>query len=232
VKNKPILSDGPMNANNGQFLATNIDERILAPGYNTTTGREIIFSDDEYVTNPYFVVNQFVNDVTRKRLISMLSTKYQFTDWLYAQARVGYDNANDRIFKVTPWGTAYSNGTKGGLDELSNAQRTELNVDGLIGMNKSITPDFTIDAIVGANLRKNNYEKIGVNGSPFVLPYLYSYNNVVNYNRSYEVSNTEVHSAYYNVDFGYKGFLNLSTTGRYDAYSTLPARLAVSSPPR
>ncbi|WP_080237518.1 SusC/RagA family TonB-linked outer membrane protein [Spirosoma rigui] len=223
VKNKPILSDGPMNANNGLMLATNIDQRILAPGYNTTTGREIIFSDDEYVTNPYFVVNQFVNNVNRKRLISMVSTKYQFADWIYAQARVGYDNANDRIFKVTPWGTAYSNGTKGGLDELSNAQRTELNIDGLLGVNKSFGADFSVNALLGGNIRKNNYEKIGINGGPFVLPYLYSWNNVVNYNRNYEVANTEVQSGYYNVDLAYKSFLTIGTTGRYDTYSTLPS---------
>ena len=223
VKNKPILSDGPLNANNGLLLATNIDQRILAPGFDPVTGREVIFSDDEYVTNPYFVTSQFVNNVDRKRLISMASTKYQFADWIYAMARIGYDNANDRIFSVTPWGTAYSNGARGGLNELSNAQRTELNVDGLIGINKSITPDFTIDAILGANLRKNQYEKLSLSGSPFVLPYLYSWNNVVNFNRGYEVANTEVQSAYYNVDLGYKGFLNLSTTGRYDTYSTLPS---------
>ncbi len=223
VTNKPILSDGPMNANNGQFLATNIEQGILAPGFNPVTGREVIFSDDEYVTNPYFVLNQFVNDVSRKRLISMLSTRYQFTDWIYAQGRVGYDNSADRIFKVTPYGTAYSNGAKGGLDELSNAQRGELNIDGLIGINKAITSDFTIDALLGGNIRKNNYEKIGVNGSPFVLPYLYSFNNVVNFGRSYDVANTEVQSGYYSVDFGYKNFLNVTTTGRYDAYSTLPS---------
>ncbi|HEY0109247.1 MAG TPA: SusC/RagA family TonB-linked outer membrane protein, partial [Fibrella sp.] len=223
VKNKPILSDGPMNANNGFMLATNIDQRILAPGFDPITGREIIFSDDEYVTNPYFVTSQFVNNVDRKRLISMVSTKYQFTDWIYAQARLGYDNANDRIFKVTPWGTAFSNGAKGGLDELSNAQRSELNVDALIGFNKEISPDFSIDALIGGNVRKNQYEKLGLSGSPFVLPYLYSWNNVVNFNRDYGVANTEVQSGYYNVDLGYKGFLNLSTTGRYDTYSTLPS---------
>ncbi|WP_460980056.1 SusC/RagA family TonB-linked outer membrane protein [Spirosoma knui] len=223
IKNKPVLSDGPMNANNGLMLATNIDQRILAPGYNTTTGREVIFSDDEYVTNPYFVINQFVNNVDRKRLISMASTKYQFADWIYAQARIGYDNSNDRIFKVTPWGTAFSNGTKGGLDELSNAQRTELNVDGLISINKNVTSDISINALLGGNIRKNRYERIAVNGGPFVLPYLYSWNNVVNYNRDYNVANTEVQSAYYNVDLGYKSFLTLSTTGRYDTYSTLPS---------
>lgn len=222
IKGKPILSDGPMNANNGLFLATNIDQRILAPGYDPATGKEIVFSDDEYVTNPYFVTSQFVNDVDRKRLISALATKYQFADWIYAQARIGYDNSNDRIFKVTPWGTAYSNGAKGGLDELSNAQRTELNLDGLIGFNKTFS-DLSVDAIVGGNIRKNQYEKVSIGGGPFVLPYLYSWNNVVNFNRNYEVANTEVQSAYYSVDLGYKGILNLSTTGRYDVYSTLPS---------
>jgi TonB-linked SusC/RagA family outer membrane protein len=224
VKNKPQLSDGPMNANNGMFLASNIDQRILAPGYDPVTGKEIVFSDDEYVTNPYFVTSQYVNNVDRKRLISAMSAKFQFTDWLYAQGRIGYDNANDRVFRVTPWGTGFSAQAKGGLDELSNAQRTELNVDGLIGFNKTFGADeFSIDAIAGANLRRNKYERVSIGGSPFVLPYLYSFNNVVNFNRDYNVSNTEVQSAYYSVDLGYKGFLNLSTTGRYDTYSTLPS---------
>ncbi|WP_111629891.1 SusC/RagA family TonB-linked outer membrane protein [Larkinella arboricola] len=223
VKNKPILSDGPMNANNGLMLATNIDQRILAPGYNTTTGREIVFSDDEYVTNPYFVVNQFVNNVSRKRLISMVSSKYQFADWIYAQARVGYDNANDRVLRAEPWGAAYTQNARGSLQELSNAQRTELNMDALIGINRNITTDLSLNALLGGNIRKNNYEKIGLNGGPFVLPYLYSWNNVVNYNRNYEVANTEVQSAYYSVDLAYKSFLTLSTTGRYDTYSTLPS---------
>ncbi|MDJ1494210.1 SusC/RagA family TonB-linked outer membrane protein [Cytophagaceae bacterium DM2B3-1] len=223
VSNKPILSDGPLNGNNGMFLATNIDERILAPGFDPISGREVEFTDDNYVTNPYFVTNKFVNDVTRKRLISMMSVKYQFADWIYAQARVGYDNANDHIFKVAPWGTAYTADTKGSLDELSNAQRTELNVDGLIGINKNITPDFSFGALLGGNIRRNQYEWVKIGGGPFVLPYLYSWSNVANYNRDYQFWKTEVQSAYYNIDLGYKGFLNISTTGRYDTYSTLPS---------
>ncbi|HWV33130.1 MAG TPA: SusC/RagA family TonB-linked outer membrane protein [Dyadobacter sp.] len=222
ITGKPVLSDGPMNANNGIFLATNIDQRILAPGYDPVTGREIVFSDDEYVTNPYFVTSQFVNDANRKRLISAVAAKYQFADWIYAQARMGYDNANDRIFKVTPWGTAYSTNFKGALDELSNAQRTELNFDGLLGINKTFGY-LSVDAIAGANVRKNRYEKVQISGNQFVLPYLYSWNNVVTYSRNYEVDNRDVQSAYYSLDFGYKGILNLSTTGRYDVYSTLPS---------
>ena len=94
--NVPYLSDGPLNANNGLFLANNIDQNILNPGYDPVTGKEIQFSDDEYVSNPWFVVNQFVNDQDRKRLITAATLKYNFTSWLYAQARMGYDLINDR----------------------------------------------------------------------------------------------------------------------------------------
>lgn len=218
---RPQLSDGPMNANNGLFLATNIDQRILSPGYNTVTGAEVRWSDDEYVTNPYFVVNQYVNNPQRKRLISSASAKYQFADWIYAQARIGYDQQNDKLLKVTPWGTAYSQNLAGGLDEQSQAQGYELNVDGLIGIDKNITTDFSVEALLGANMRRNEYEWVKIGGGPFILPYMYSYNNVLNFNRDYSYFKKGVNSGYYSVDFSYKDFIILSTTGRYDDYSTL-----------
>lgn len=221
-KNRPQLSDGPMNANNGLFLATNINQNILAPGYDPVTGNEIQFSDDEYVTNPWFVVNQYVNNLGRKRLITSGTIKYNFTNWLYAQGRVGYDLAHDRLFKVEPTGTAYTQGRRGNLQDLATTERFEYNVDGLIGAAHKITNDLSFDAAIGANLRKNQEERVKIGGGPFILPYLYSFNNVQNFNRDYGFWKTEVHSAYYTLDLAYKNFLTLSTTGRYDAYSTLP----------
>ncbi len=226
-KNRPQLSDGPMNANNGLFLATNIDQRILAPGYNSTTGFETRYGDDEYATNPWFVVNQYVNNVGRNRFISSITTRYDFTNWLYAQGRIGYDLRNDAVFKVEPWGTAYTTGQHGNLQEQSSAQNTELNMDGLIGVSKNLTTDLKLDALVGANLRKNKSEYQRVAGSNFVLPYLYTLSNVLNVNTNpsdnYKFSQSEVHSAYYSADLEYKNFLTLTTTGRYDKYSTLPS---------
>ncbi len=221
-KNRPNLSDGPLNANNGLFLANNINQKLLAPGFDAATGNEVQFSDDEYVSNPWFVVNQFVNNIGRKRLITSGTIKYNFTNWLYAQGRVGYDIANDRSFKVTPTGTAYSQGRRGGLDDLATTERFEINVDGLIGAAHKITDDLSFDAAIGANLRKNQEERIKIGGGPFILPYLYSFNNVQNFNRDYGFYKTEVQSAYYTLDLAYKNYLTVGTTGRYDAYSTLP----------
>lgn len=225
-KNKPQLSDGPNNPNNGIFLANNIDERILAPGYDPVTGFETRYGDDAYVTNPWFVVNQYVNNIGRKRLISAVSARYNLTSWLYAQARVGYDLMHDNIFKVEAWGTAYTSDNHGNLSEKSNQETFEMNADGLLGVDKELTTDLNLSALVGANLRKNQMEYERIAGSYFVLPYLYTISNVLNVNTNpsdnYKFTRKEVHSAYYSVDLTYKGFLTLNTTGRYDKYSTLP----------
>jgi TonB-linked SusC/RagA family outer membrane protein len=226
-KNRPQLSDGPMNANNGQFIATNIDLEMFRPGFDPATGYETAWGDDAYATNPWFVVNQYVNNVGRKRLISSVTARYNITDWLYAQGRVGYDLLNDRLFKVEPWGTAYTTDRRGNLQDLAKTQTYELNVDGLIGATKKITKDITIDAAVGANMRKNEMEKVRVAGGPFILPYLYTLSNVQNVNTNpndnYDFEKKQVNSAYYTVDLSLKSFLTIGTTGRYDAYSTMPA---------
>ena len=221
-KNNPGLSDGPGNPNNGFFLASNIDERILAPGYDAN-GNEIVFSDDPYVTNPYFVINKWIYNASRKRLITSISAKYNFTPWLYAMTRLGYDHINDRSEGVTPTGTAYNFNSAGqsGSIGIGNSQTTELNVDGLIGATHKLTNDIGLDATIGANLRKNDGESLGVSGGPFVIPGLYTPYNVVSFGRSYGVSHKEVHSAFYSIDLSYKNLFTLSTTGRYDAFSTL-----------
>ena len=174
-KNRENLSDGPGNPNNGFFLANNINENILKPGYDST-GREIVFSDDNYVTNPWFVINKWINNTGRKRLISSVSGRYNFTDWFYLLGRVGYDIENDRYFSVTPTGTDYSynsNGQSGGIN-ISTPQTSELNLDGILGISHKIVKDLDFSATLGANARRNRFESVGVGGGPFVIPNLYT----------------------------------------------------------
>jgi TonB-linked SusC/RagA family outer membrane protein len=225
-KARPQLSDGPLNPNNFLFLATNVDQKIFAPGYDPATGFETQFSDDEYVTNPWFVVNQYVNDLHRKRLITSGSLRYDLTNWLYAQARVGYDLINDRKLQVEPWGTAYTSDKHGNLQDQALSQQYELNMDGLIGLSKELSKDLSLDAAIGGNIRKNQYEKTSVAGSYFLVPYQYSLSNTrdprTNPGDRYDFWRTQFNSAYYTLDFNFRRYLTLSTTGRYDALSTLP----------
>ena len=221
-KNRPYLSDGPLNANNFLFLASNVNENIFKPGYDSS-GNEEVFSDDNYVTNPWFVVKKFINNTARKRLISSIAGKYNFTNWLYAMVRLGYDHENDRYYQITPSGTNYSfnSNNQSGSISLSNAQTADLNLDGIIGASHQLFRNVGLDALIGGNIRKDNFESIGISGGPFVIPGLYTPGNVVSFGRSYGYNGKEVHSGYYSLDFNYMKLVTLSTTGRYDAYSTL-----------
>ena len=223
--NRAYLSDGPLNPNNVQFLAANVNQSLLSPGYDPTSpvGVEQSWTDDIYVTNPYFVVNKGINDVARKRLISAITARYNFNDWIYLQGRVGWDVLNDRYLQVNPTGLLYSQDLKGSLGNLSSNQTIELNPDVLAGVRHSITKDISFDLTLGASLRKSQFEGFGVNGGPFVIPFLYSPFNVVSFGRNYDFSKIVSHSAYYTLDLSYKNILTLTTTGRYDTYSTLPS---------
>ncbi len=221
-KNRPFLSDGPGNPNNGFFLAPNVNQDILKPGFDAN-GNEVVFSDDNYVTNPWFVVNKWVNNLDRKRLITSIAPKYNFTPWLNLTMRLGYDKIDDRSFGVTPSGTNYSINAQGqsGNINVGTSQSSELNMDAILNASHKITKDLTFDATIGGNIRKNRYETVSVSGGPFVIPELYTPGNVVNFGRGYNFNNKEVHSGYYSIDFSYKNWFTLNTTGRYDAFSTL-----------
>ncbi|NCD72450.1 SusC/RagA family TonB-linked outer membrane protein [Mucilaginibacter agri] len=223
-KNRSSLSDGPGNPNNGVYLAPNEDQHILAPG-TLANGKEMSFTNDTYATNPYFAAYNFVNNLQRKRLISSLSAKYNITNWIFAQARIGYDNSNDERINIEPTGTAYR--SDNGTMTQYNTATTEFNADALINAKHDLIKDWVnLDLSVGGNIRKNNYTGTSIAGNGgFIIPYFYSLNNFASRNSGY-VSNpvpnkTQVNSAYYSADFAIKDYLVLSTTGRYDTYSSI-----------
>nr|HPZ89722.1 TonB-dependent receptor plug domain-containing protein [Flavihumibacter sp.] len=137
------LSDAPMNVNNVRFLAPNINQASLAPGYDPATGEEMVVGGI-YSQNPWFVVNKLQNTTGRNRLVSTVGLKYKFTDWLYAQTKVSYDLIHDNAFKAEPWGTAYRNTTQNGvfasgyLQNLDKSEQHELNIEGIIGAQKKL----------------------------------------------------------------------------------------------
>ncbi|MDQ4139936.1 MAG: SusC/RagA family TonB-linked outer membrane protein, partial [Bacteroidota bacterium] len=215
-ENRPYLSDAVMNANNIVFLATNVDQANLAPGYDAANnGLETAWSDDIYATNPWFVVNRFKNDNNRRRIISAISASYKFYDFLSLQGRIGYDYSSDRRFTVFPYGTLFSSNGEGSLEALTLGSRLELNTDALLSFSKNITEDFSIDASVGGNFRRSTSESSRLYGSQFIVPYLYTPTNTRTRNSEYLYSALETPSVYYTADFSYK-YLTLSTTGRYD----------------
>ncbi|RZK79097.1 MAG: SusC/RagA family TonB-linked outer membrane protein [Pedobacter sp.] len=222
-KNRSGLSDGPGNPNNVQFLAPNQDQATLAPGVDAN-GKELTFTDDSYVTNPYFAANNFISNVNRTRLIAALSAKYDITSWLYAQGRLGYDNSNDKRLNIEPTGTGYRNDN--GAMNTSQTYINEFNADVLVNGKRSIVEDLlSVDLTIGGNIRKSQLNGTFINGqNGFIIPYFYSLTNFRSRDSGPQIDpaqKKQVNSAYYSADFSLKDYLVLSTTGRYDYYSTI-----------
>ncbi|MFP5081497.1 SusC/RagA family TonB-linked outer membrane protein [Pedobacter sp. JCM 36344] len=222
-KNRSGLSDGPGNPNNVQFLAPNQDQATLAPGVDPS-GKELTFTDDSYVTNPYFAANNFISNVNRTRLISALSAKYDLTKWLYLQGRLGYDDSNDKRLNIEPTGTGYRNDN--GAMNTSQTHINEFNADVLINGKHSLVEDLlSVDLTIGGNIRKSELTGTFINGqNGFIIPYFYSLTNFRSRDSGPQIDpaqKKQVNSAYYSADFSLKDYLVLSTTGRYDYYSTI-----------
>jgi TonB-linked SusC/RagA family outer membrane protein len=222
-KNRSGLSDGPGNPNNVQFLAPNVSQSLLAPGTNASGG-ELLWTDDEYVTNPYFAAYKFVTNTQRERLISSISARYALTPWAYVQGRIGYDKIHDTRLGITPTGTAYLSGSNGSM-QTQTTQTTEFNSDVLIGAKHDLIKDWlNLDVSAGGNIRKANGSGTYINANNLIIPYFYDLSNGKTRDSGNQgVTDQQVNSLYYTADFGIKSYLVLSTTGRYDAYSSISA---------
>jgi TonB-linked SusC/RagA family outer membrane protein len=222
-KNRPNLSDSPGNSNYSTvFMATSYDVKNFAPGWDPVTGAETrINANNQWTTNPWFAAKRFVNNTERDRLINIITLKYNLTDWLTAQARIGNDSYFDRRKSVTPTGTAYR--AAGDLNE-SSVRAHETNADFLLTANKKISEKIDLTVIGGGNVRKNRWEELSSSGSPFSVPFLYVIGNTGNRNTGYGLRKTETQSLYYSIEAGFNDMLFISTTGRRDWFSVLDGR--------
>lgn len=218
AKNRPFLNDGPGNANHGaMFLPTSLDVRTLNPGINED-GSERVYSNDIWATNPWFAANQFVNNTTRKRLISSVTARYDFDNGLFIQGRAANDHYSNRYTAIVPKGTGYRPG--GQIVEMTT-DFNDINVDGLVGKNFSIGDKFNVNPILGASYRRTESYTFRSQGDEILVAGIESVANANTVNTTYSTSDLEVQSLYTSIEFSYDELLYLTVTGRQDWFSTL-----------
>lgn len=219
VKNRVSFSDAPGNVvASTLYLGNTFDVRWLSPRVNATGG-ELLPGQDTYFNNPYFVAYNFQNSTKRERFTGGLNLKYNLLDWLYIQGGATRDGYNFDLTNILPTGTGYA---PGGQMTVSTVIYHEMNYNFMLGVNKKLNNDLTLNASFGGNSMDNESKSSGVTqAGPFVLPYFYSINNIAN--RPYTVGYKRYHvnSLYASADLGYKNFLFLNVTAREDWFSTL-----------
>ena len=207
---------------------------LKANQINPTTGNEFIWSRFQNRTNPYFVMSQKFENIRRDRLFGNLTARYNFTDWLYAQVRVGQDFwARDQDYNF-PTGQASLAAAPAGFvngNYVQDARRfRELNSDFLIGANRNFGK-FGIDVTVGGNQLYRRSDLNSVLVTDFIVRGLYIPQNGRVKDPTYGLSERKVNSLYGAAEFSFNDFLYLNVTARNDWFSTLaPANRSVLYP--
>jgi len=220
--NRPRVSDSPGSANYTLWtLPTSLDVTTLkgANKYNTN-GSERVWSNNQYVTNPYFATEDFKEADTKDRLVGVVEPKFNITEWLFVKGRVGFDKFNRRGNDITPTGTGYQ---LGGSYNTNLIDFRETNLELLVGIDKKITDKISINGLIGGNRMKQVYNTDGYGGGPFNIPFFYDISNVSTPNRytNNGYSERRINSVYGSADLSYSNFLYLNLTGRNDWFSTL-----------
>ncbi len=198
-------------------------------------GNEFVWTRFRNRTNPYISTYNRFENIKRDRIFGNITAKYNITDWLYLQGRIGQDYfSRDRDFN-DPIGRASNPAAPAGFVNGRYTQEVlrsrELNSDFLLGATKSFGSGFAVDATFGGNQRYSVFNRNSVTVQDFVVRDLYTVANGRVKDPFYDLSEVKINSLYAATELSYKGYLYLNLTARNDWFSTLsPANRSIFYP--
>ncbi|MEQ9437587.1 MAG: SusC/RagA family TonB-linked outer membrane protein [Cyclobacteriaceae bacterium] len=236
ANNRPYLSDSPANGvlatyyipaninvenyygdpNKPGAIPATVDQTSLSI-WGKSVGEEYQQANNNWHQNPYWTAYQFDNDDWRDRFLPSATLRYDITDFLWMQARMGMDWYTRRETDLVPQGTGYQRG--GSITEGENRVR-EINMEWMLGFDHSFGK-IGVNAFVGGNRMRRSNERIAASGNGFNVPYFEAINNTVTQNFGYDFSESGINSLFGSAEVSYNNFLFLTGTVRNDWFSVL-----------
>jgi TonB-linked SusC/RagA family outer membrane protein len=238
ARNRPGLSDQqrnvfyqyrgmPRNTRNGSLLRYELNEAdltmpnayhgysggILQPGFTRH------WSNATHTEQPYWIINNTINEDDRERVMGFVRLQYEFADWLSISARAGTDFYTDNRHTHDAIGTRVNQ--IGGLSENVHRFRED-NVEVLLTSQREITEDLSASFNVGGNYMSSFFQNVGYTGSRISVPDLYVISNTQVQNPQYELQQQEIQSVFAFGQFSWKDFWYIDWSVRNDWSSTLP----------
>lgn len=184
---------------------------------NSYDNRTPIYTDNVYWT----LYKNFQND-KRDRYVGNFTLNQEVTKWFSLMGRFAFDSYSEiREERIEVGSVDVSSYT------VANRKISEVNYDLFGTFNHSFSEDFSIDGLVGLNIRVNkaNTLAVGTNGG-LVTPGLFTLSNSANPLTSSDYAKVDytkkVDGVFAKAGFGYKGTYYLDATIRRDRSSALP----------
>jgi len=187
-------------------------------------GVQQIYADYTRYNNPWFMAYEWLRGHHKTDIYGYMALKWKITEELELMGRTQINTYDILRTEKFPY-SATSYGREQAKGDYREDQRNlfENNTDFMLTYTKDVTPDFNLKASLGGNIRTFVYRSSYTTTDYLNVPGWYSFSNSLNPIRSFNFeAPMGVLSAYGYIDGSYKGFLNLSVTGRVDKHSTLP----------
>ncbi|HYG20948.1 MAG TPA: TonB-dependent receptor, partial [Ohtaekwangia sp.] len=233
--NPPVIGDQDLSTPTTIFtLSNSMPLDLLKAKRHNDQGNEYAYSRFTNRTNPYFSVYDRFENIKRNRFFGNITTRYDITDWLYIQGRVGQDfYVRDQDYNF-PTGMASGGTAQPGFvngQYVQDSRRfSELNADFLVGANRKFG-NIGLDLTFGGNQMRRRSELNSVLVQEFVVRGLYTVMNGRVKDPTYTLLESQINSLYGAAEVSYKDYLFLNATLRNDWFSTLsPGQRSIPYP--
>ncbi len=221
-----------------QWWEINVDVKELKNLYNAT-GRNVTWNMSApqkgklipiYWNNYYWERDHNYENDSRDHLFGSVQMKWNINDYLSVTGRASldtYSTLEEEHLGVGGVPAVFGIGlyTVPSGYARRNINFMETNYNLMVNFTKNLTSKLNLTALVGGNIRKDNYNRIyaSTNGG-LIVPGIFAVNNSVSpplapQERAYQIG---VDGIFASASFGYNNMLYLDATVRRDESSTLP----------
>ncbi|MGD1892307.1 MAG: SusC/RagA family TonB-linked outer membrane protein [Cyclobacteriaceae bacterium] len=189
------------------------------PYFNPRTGGSIYYRNG--FDNPYWVAEFAPLNSEVSRAFGKAQFGYDITDWLTVSYQAGFNTYTDRRSSLVP---ALGENIPAGAYNVDDIFREELDGTLLITLDKQVTTDFNIRAILGHNVNQRTFEQQTIEGLGIIDRTISNIQNT-----SAQVIRRDIfeqqrfQAVFGDLSFSYRDFAFLNVVARNDWSSTLPA---------
>lgn len=199
------------------FTPRSIDLMNL-PYQSPLDGSNIYYRRGSAIQNPRWTLNNAADLEKIRRFFSTVELGYQLAPWLNAQYRLGIDQyAQQSIREINRGGSSAPDGF------LQTSNRLNRITDQVFNLlyNKNIGTVWSLDGVLGVNLRREVKQLQGTVSSNQFVYGLFTHDNFINTTGYTGTSEENTIGAYATATLGFRNFLYLNLQGRNDWTSTL-----------
>ena len=211
------------NANGGSFLSLlSFPVNINAKEYLNEDGSQYQFLGQEF-DNPYWSNRFSPNSDKIKRLIAVTTLSYDFLNHFNLTYRLGVDNYNEFVKRITGEGSLIDN-RDGGYIYQFDKDYQKLTSNLFLTFQKDLTEDVSLELMIGNSVEETNVRTEYASGSDLLAPGIYSISNIPLERQSLTevISRKRLVGAFGDLKLSWRDALFLTATARNDWSSTLP----------